>query len=135
MKRRVFKNYQEYYSLTKPLSEHQKQLLFSSLSPGEQAFLEKACRSEGWEDLCTINKVDKIIDDIKEEFGQDLVLLRIQVLSGKTKKVNRHFWEGVNNILKHYPCRLTWHILEGISTVDAGSDSVILISSRRNLNG
>lgn len=131
----MFVNFQEYYSLTKPLNDYQKKLLFSSLSASEQSFLSKACRVGGWDDLFAINCVDRIIDEIRNEFGEDLVMLRIQVLSGKSKKVNKHFWDRVNNVLSEYPSRLTWHILEGISSIDVDKESVYLVSSKRRHNG
>ena len=50
-KKLVFKNYGEYLYMTKNLSNHQKVMIFDSLSRDEKKSLEKALVEEGWDDL------------------------------------------------------------------------------------
>ena len=135
MTKRVFKNFLEFYSLTRALSEHQKQMLFTSLPSSERAALDRACRSEGWEDLFVVNKIDRLIDEIKEVYGEDLIFIRIQVLSGKAKKLRRRFWDNVRSVFSPYSIRHTWRIFEGMRVVDFDNDFILLVPSKRRQNG
>lgn len=135
MSKRVFKNFLEFYSLTRALNEQQKNVLFTSLPAAERAALDRACRSEGWEDLFIENKIDHLIDEVKEVYGEDLILIRIQVLSGKAKKLTKEFWDSVRNIFSPYSIRHTWRIFEGMRVVDVDDDFIMLVPSKRRYNG
>lgn len=135
MAKRVFKNFQEFYSLTRTLNESQKDKLYMSLSPFEKASLERSCRDEGWEDLFITNRIDGMVDKIKEEHKEDLIYIRIQVLSGRVKKIRKDFWTYVMNVFSSYSIRHTWNIFEGIKAIDMNDGYVVLMPSKRRTNG
>lgn len=132
MSRRVFKNFQEFYFLTRPLSSLQRSKLMDSIPNQERKRLIRARSAEGWEDLFVINEIDELIDVIKEDFGEDLILLRIKILSGETKKVRKSFWKYVTDIFSTYSLKDKWNILEGIKIVESGDEHYLLVSSRGN---
>jgi len=132
---RIFENYQEFFSLTKPLSDFQRETLLQSLSPAERRRLLRAFKIEGWNDLHVRNKIDRLLDQVKEDFDEDLVFIRIQVLSGTIKKVRKAFWNYVNDVFKEYSVRHKWHIFEGITAKEHNKEWVLLVPSRRSNNG
>lgn len=131
MSKKVFKNFQEFFSLTRPLSSIQRTKLLDSLPSKERNLLMKALYSEGWEDLFIRNELDNLIDTVKEDLGEDLILIRVQVLSGKAKKIRKSFWRYINDIFSPYSVKHKQYIFEGIKTVESGSDHYLLISSRK----
>lgn len=131
----IFINFQEYYTLTRSLNKFQKDILFSTLSSQEQEYLSQCYKEDGWEDLFIINEIDIILDSIKETFDIDLIYIRIRVLSGDIQKVNRTFWDNILSIFSSYAMRHIWHIFEGIKTVNLDKNFVLLIPSKRSLNG
>lgn len=135
MSERVFESFQEFFSLTRPMSEIQRETLMQCLSPAERKHLLRCRSTEGWEDLMIQNQIDVLLDQIKEEFEEDLILLRIQVLSGNIKKVRKAFWSYVNDVFAPYAIRHKWHIFEGISARDHNKEWVLLVPSRRGHNG
>tara|TARA_B100000614_G_scaffold262909_1_gene300807 strand:+ start:286085 stop:286516 length:432 start_codon:yes stop_codon:yes gene_type:complete len=128
---RIFDTYQEFYSLTRPLNESQREALFNSLCSSERRRLSRALKSEGWGDLIARNQVDRVVDQIKEDFNEDLVLIRIEVLHGNIRKVRKAFWEYVNDVLADYSLRHKWHVLEGIATKQHSDEWVLLVPSKR----
>jgi len=130
MSRRVFKNFQEFYFLTRPLSSLQRSKLMDSIPNQERKRLIKARSAEGWEDLFIRNEIDSLVDVIKEDFGEDLILLRIRILSGETKKVRKSFWKYITDIFSSYSLKDKWNVLEGIKIEPSGDEHYLLVSSR-----
>jgi hypothetical protein len=135
MSKKVFKNFQEFYSLTRPLTSIQRSKLLDSLPANERRRLMQALHAEGWEDLFIRNELDQLVDMIKEDFGEDLILLRVKVLSGNMHKVRKSFWAYVDDVFSSYSMQHKWHILEGIKTIESGNDHFLLVSSRNETNG
>ena len=135
MSKKVFKNFQEFFSLTRPLTSNQRSKLLDSLPAPERRRLIRALHTEGWEDLFIRNELDELVDMIKEDFGEDLILLRVKVLSGNIQKVRKSFWIYVDDVFSSYSLKHKWHILEGIETVESGKDHFLLVSSRKDNNG
>lgn len=131
MSKKVFKNFQEFFSLTRPLSAHQRFLLLESLPVPEKKSLLDALQSEGWEDLFIRNELDGIVDHIKEHLGEDLIKLRIEILSGSTKKVRKSFWSHIQELFSGYEDKSKDYIFGGIKVLESGDDNVLLISSRK----
>jgi hypothetical protein len=119
-KKRVFKNFADYWHYVKHLSEEQLQTLASALSKSEQKFLKASYEKGGWEDLFMRNQCDKVLDYIKETYGVDLLLIRSKVLSGKDQLIQKSFWIYIKSRFE----KVTWHhisyIFDGI--MDEPSD-------------
>lgn len=131
MSKKVFKNFQEFFSLTRPLSSIQRMKLLESLPVPERQSLKKTLYDEGWEDLFIRNELDNLIDTIKEDLGEDLILIRVQVLSGQVKKIRKSFWRYISDVFSPYSVEHKKYILEGIKTVESGNDYYLLVSSRK----
>ncbi len=134
MSERVFDDFTEFYSLTRPMTEEQRDILMQNLSLGERRHLTKARRVEGWDDLLIRNQIDLLLDQIKDEFDEDLIFIRIQVLSGHLRKVRKSFWAHVNDVFASYSMRHKWHILEGIVAKEYKDDWVLLVPTKRSDN-
>lgn len=135
MSKKVFQNFQEFFSLTRPLSSIQRMKLLDSLSSRERQRLLRALHAEGWEDLFIRNELDELLDTIKGDFGEDLVHIRIQVLSGQIVKVKKSFWTYVNDVFSAYSMRHKYYILGDVTSVESGDDHYLLVSSRKSMNG
>lgn len=132
MSKKVFRNFQEFFSLTRPLSSVQRIKLLESLPSRERQRLTQALHAEGWEDLFIRNELDQFLDTIKEDFNEDLVLMRIQVLSGQAKRVRKSFWTYVNDLFMPYSMVHKFYIFGGIKLLESGDDHYLLVSSRKS---
>jgi len=132
---RIFNSYQEFYSLTRPLSEPQRETLLQSINPSERRRLLRAIKVEGWDDLIARNSIDKLLDQIKEDFDEDIVFIRVQVLSGKVTKIPRIFWDYVVELFECYSMKNKWYVFEGIIAKKYNEDWYLLTSSRRREHG
>lgn len=130
MSERFFENFQEFFSLTRPMTESQRERLLECLPSSERKYLLRARSSEGWDDLLIVNYIDELVDQIKDEFNQDLILIRIQVLSGQIRKVRKAFWIYANDVFAPYSIRHKWQIFEGITARDHTNGWVLLVPSR-----
>jgi hypothetical protein len=113
-KKLVFKNYGEYLYMTKKLSNHQKMMIFDSLSRDEKKSLEKALVDEGWDDLIWQNEIDSKTDLIKKIFGKDVIDLKIKVLKGKKIRIKTSIWERRVDEFKSVPDSMKNHIFSGL---------------------
>ena len=134
MSKNVFQNFQEFFSLTRPLSSVQRTKLLNSLPHKERQQLLKALDDEGWEDLLIRNELDELLNTIKIDFDKDLVLIRIQVLSGQKVEIKKTFWTYVNDLFNPYSMFHKKYIFDGIKTIEQGDDSYVLISSDNRKN-
>ena len=136
MQDRVFDNFLEYYSLTKGLQEYQKEIIFNCLSRKEQRYLARAFRTEGWEDLFIRNEIDHLVDEIEEDFGINLVSVRIKVVSNKeVHKVRKPLWQYINDAFSKYSLRHIWHLFEGVRVIEHNDGWVLLVPSERGQYG
>lgn len=110
----VFKNYGEYLHMTKRLSNHQKSMIFDSLSREEKRSLEKALVDEGWDELIWQNEIDSKIDLIKKIFGRDVIDLKIKVLRGEKIRIKTNIWEKIVYEFKSVPDSMKNHIFSGL---------------------
>lgn len=131
---RVFYDFQEFFSLTRPMTDMQRDALIKCLDPNERKSLLKARKTEGWEDLLMQNEIDFLLDQIKDEFKEDLVYIRIQVLSGRVCKLRKAFWSYVNDVFCNFSMRHKWHIFEGLSAKEYKKDWVLLFPTNRSKN-
>lgn len=134
MSERVFDSFMEFYALTRPMTEMQREILMQNLSSTERRQLAKARKAEGWDDLLIRNQIDVYLDQIKDEFDIDLIFLRIQVLHGNLRKVRKAFWVYVNDVFAPYSIRHKWHIFEGIVAKEYKDDWVLLVPTKRSEN-
>lgn len=134
MPERVFDDFQEFFSLTRPMTDTQREVLIKCLDPNERRSLLKARKSEGWEDLVIQNEIDFLLDQIKEEFKEDLIYIRIQVLSGHVCKIRKAFWFYVNDVFCNFSIRHKWHIFEGVAAKEYNKDWILLVPTNRSKN-
>jgi hypothetical protein len=135
MNERFFDGYQEFFVLTRPMNENQRDIILECLPSSERRHLLRARSAEGWDDLLIANQIDALVDQIKDEFNEDLFLLRIQILSGQIRKVRKAFWVYINDVFSQYSIRHKWQIFEGVMARDHTNEWVLLVPSKRGHNG
>jgi len=131
MDKKVFQNFEEFVSLTRPLTVEQRKKLVEYLPTPEKRSLLKTWQLQGWEDLFIRNEIDQIIDFIRDKFNEDLISLRIQVKTGNICKVKRSFWDSVLVMFEPYSDEQKQYVLEGIETEDLGEEWVLLVPTKR----
>lgn len=126
-KKRVFKNFAEYWHYVKPLSEEQRKTIADSLTKAEQRSLQVSYKKGGWEDLFMRNQCDKTLDAIVEKFDIDLLLMRTQILSGRQKLMQKSFWEYVKTCFDGVPWQHISYIFDGIVEVESEEPGYVLL--------
>jgi hypothetical protein len=117
-KKKVFKNFADYWFHVKSLSEDQRRLIVSSLSPQEQKSLRDSYEKGGWADLFMRNACDYQLNHIKEKFEFDMLALRVQILSGKPQLMQKGVWRYVNGCFDKMPWEHISYIFNGIIAED-----------------
>lgn len=135
MGQRAFDNFQEFLILTRPLTDDQRKTLLECMSLADRRLLLRNYSAEGWDDLQIQNHIDGLLDHIREKYNEDLILIRIQVLSGQLRKVRKIFWEYVIQLFSDYSIRHKWHIFEGIATKEHSNEWILLVPSKRGIHG
>lgn len=131
----IFESFDEYFSLTRFLSDYQREKLLSSLSDKERSFLSQYINKEN-RDIYIINNIDYTVDYIKQIFDIDLIYIRIKVLSGEVFKIKKDFWKYIRkNLIDKYPYFYIKHIFDGISVVPLDNCYVLLVPSKRRSDG
>ncbi|MAG24395.1 hypothetical protein CMI47_02350 [Candidatus Pacearchaeota archaeon] len=124
----IFNNYEEYFSITRPLSLFQRKRLFDTLSPSEKEFLENDFDKNRWEELLVINEINRKSDLIKKKYNRDLFFIRLKVLSGKKVRVKKVFWNYVISMFADFPSEYLKSVLGGIiSRADRDDPSFLIL--------
>tara|TARA_Y100000034_G_C6887605_1_gene407743 strand:- start:1805 stop:2224 length:420 start_codon:yes stop_codon:yes gene_type:complete len=123
----IFKNYAEYFRITRPLNLFQRKRIFGDLSPSERDFLESDFDKNGWEDLLIKNEINRRSDSIKKKYNRDLFLIKIKLLSKKKIKVKKSFWNHVVNTFSDMPNEYLNQTIGGIVSYVDEEDSANVI--------
>jgi hypothetical protein len=121
MEKDIFANFEDYWFYTKHLTHKQRQVIRMALPKKQQARLKDSYKAGGWNDLFMRNQADDIVENIKKEFGCDLVSLRASAIHGRNVYIKKNFWETVNKRFKGFSSKQTYHIFGGLKAVEADS--------------
>ena len=113
----VFKDFLEYWYYARFFSDRQKEIIFGSLSYKEQESLIESCNKGKWDDVLNRNILDDSIDEIKEEYGYDLLDIRYRVMKNKSVYVATNFWEHILERFEDYKDEQINFILGGIEAI------------------
>jgi hypothetical protein len=122
IKRRVFKDFAEYWHLVKPLSPTQREVLVQSLSMDERRSLHASFQRGGWNDLMMRNNCDQILNVVKKKLGVDFLEVRMKVVFGKPQLIQRGFWEYINRCFDNIPWEHISYIFDGIVAEEYDQD-------------
>lgn len=122
-KKRVFKNFAEYWHYIKILSQDQREIIGQSLSMSERRSLFASFKRGGWNDLMMRNTCDQILDAIQNETGVDLLEVKCKIISGKPQLIQSNLWIYIN---KCFEGNVEWehcaYILDGIYAEEFDQD-------------
>lgn len=127
-KKRVFQNFAEYWHYIRVLSDEQKEVIAKSLTRGERQALKQSFQRGGWQDLFMRNACDFTLDRLRDQYGIDLIELRMKVLSGKPQLIQRTFWEYVHQCFEQVPEDHRAYIFDGIGVIEYDAEYVKLYS-------
>jgi len=117
IKNSIFKDFHEYWYYARYLSEQQRKIVYDSLPAIQQKYLTKSYNKGSWSDVFYRNKLDGIVDELKERYGYDLIELKSKALKGKSVYLPTKFWEIVEEQLSKYKLRDIKHITHGIEAI------------------
>ena len=126
----IFKDFSEYWYYVKNLDKEQRDTIFNSLPSNEQKKLQSLYNDEGWEDLFMRNTLDKISDDLRDNYNVNLLNIRINALKGKSQILDKSKWLFIMDLLKDFDEKHTNYILGGLD-IEALDDSCIIIKKKK----
>lgn len=133
----IFNCFEDFWVLTQDFTDFQRNKILKSLPQEKADSLIKEIKLEKWEDLIYRNKIDKIIDEVKEKFNVDLLDKRRKVLKGKSQYISDKCWNyfvnaisEVNVDAKHYN-----YVLAGIRADPDGSAFCLRLVTNREKHG
>jgi len=92
-KEELFNCFEDFWVLTQDFTDFQRNKILNALPQDKADSLVKEIKLEKWEDLIYRNKIDKIVDEVKEKFGVDLLDKRRKVLKGKSQYISAKCWD------------------------------------------
>ena len=123
----VFKDFTEYWYFARYLTEEQRNTIFESLSNDHQRFLNKSLYNEGWDEVFKRDKINTIIDELKESYGYDLIEIRCKAMSSKSVYIPSEFWDVATELLDEYDGKYTDFVLGGISAAECEQNKNVLL--------
>lgn len=130
--KKIFKNFEEYWTLVKALSESQRDLLTESLSVNEKKSLRVSYDKGGWKDVFIRNVCDSQLDVIKKQFDVDLIQVRTAVMSGTAYLINKNFWSFINDTFENFEWDNISYIFDGMVTEPYDDHYVKLVRYNKN---
>ena len=98
----VFDSFIDYWYFTKSLSDHQREIIFTSLPHDQRMQIEQSYEKGGWHDVLMRNELNHYVDEAKEKHGYDLLDIHCKVMRGKSVYLPRDFWTKVVSDLDEY---------------------------------
>jgi len=133
-KQTVFKDFGEFWHFTKFLSQKQSDTLFHSLPDDEQKKLKQSFKRGGWDALFKRNHVNRILDEIQEKKGIDMIAIRCKVISGKSHYMKKSDWDYVQGLLSPFGQDHVYFAIGGLSAKDEGSNTILLVRDKWSPN-
>ena len=127
----IFKDFPEYWYYARHLSSLQRTLVFDSLSVEEQEILTASYTVGDWGDVFFKDAITNKIEDIKNQYGYDLLDIKYKVLSGKSVYLPYKFWKIVMEEMSKYDDKNNSFVVGGIiaTRCKINSDVVLLVCS------
>ena len=125
----IFKNFSEYWSQVRQLSQKQRDILFSSFNKDQQNILINSFKNEGWDDLFFRNQIDKCLDDISKNHGIDMLKVRCNALKGKPFIIKKDLWNIFISQMKGIEERHKTYVLSGIKITPYNRETLIIEKS------
>lgn len=110
----VFHDFSEYWHYVRYCSEYQRNILFNSMPKEDQNKIQKSYKDERWIDVFNRNKIDKLVDEFKEEYDIDLIDVRYKVLKKKSVYLSKKVWDIITTELNRYDIEHTYYVIGNI---------------------
>lgn len=123
----IFRDFEEFWFYTRSFSNVQRETLFQSLSDAEQKRLKHSFQNDGWEDLFMRNKIDRILDQVREQFGIDILQIKAKVANGRSHYMKKSEWDFITDILREHKDHHKFYALGGMRAEVVNPSTVLLI--------
>jgi hypothetical protein len=133
MNKKIFNDFEEYWSFVKTLNDTQKNIISSALSKEEYLYLKQSYEEGGWHEVLMKNLCEHYLDHIKEKFGIDVLEIKMKTISGKPQLVNKNFWYFVKDYFKDIPKEYSGYIFSGYSEVEDGKYIRLIKNREKNV--
>ena len=110
----IFHSFSEYWHYVKYCSEHQRNILFNSMSKEDQDRIRKSYEKGKWDDVFNRNKIDTIIDDFKDKYKVDLLDIRYKILKKESVYLSEKMWSIITDELDRYDKKYTDYVIGNI---------------------
>lgn len=129
----IFQDYQEYWHFTKYLSQYHRDLIYASLPSDQQHLIRISYNRGGWKDMTMRDAINRVIDNIKLEFGYDMVAIRCKVLSGKSVYMSRVAWDHFISEMENFETVHSNFVFKGIMGVACKKNSDVVLVVRDDI--
>lgn len=113
----VFKDFLEYWHYAKTFSDKQKEILLGSLDKEEKDYIIDSCSDNKYDDVLNRNILNQTVEEVKKEFGYDLIDIHYKIIKNKSVYIPTNFWEFVLDKFKDYSDSQLQFILGGIDAI------------------
>lgn len=110
----VFKDFKDYWHFVKHLTQKNRKTIFNSLSQDQQKMLKKSYEIGGWQDVFVRNRINEIIDEVKEKHGYSLLEIKSKIISGKSVYLPTDIWDEIESNFEKFPEKDIQFVLGGI---------------------
>ena len=117
LKKPVFNSFTEYWYYVRYLSEEQKKIIFKNLSNQQKKFLNDSYIRERWSDLFYRNEINEKLDELKKDYGYDVLDMRLKAIKGKSVYIPIKFWIILNEQMKQYKPEVINFVMEGLEAI------------------
>jgi hypothetical protein len=129
----LFDDFSEYWHYAKCLTRSQRDVLFDSLPTVQRERIQRSYKRGGWEDLFVRDQINRVIDEVKEKLGHDLVDIRVKVvLNGGCVYVHKDEWDYIMQEFSRFHVKDVDFLFGGISVVKSEGDKDVMVLLREN---
>ena len=129
MENTIFRNFAEYWCYAKWFTEHQRDIILSSLDDKQRKNFISSYKNGGWEDLVIRDEIDRKIDSLKKDIDIDLLACRCKVMSGKSVPMKKENWECIKKMFKNYKASHTYYVLGGMKAEKLDEQEILLVKN------
>ena len=115
--KKIFNDFVEYWYYTRSLSKKQRARIFDSLPEDQKFKLSKSYTDGLWEDVFSRNAINDKLDEVKKDFGYDLLSLKAKIYAGHGVYMPAKDWEVIIDQFRNYDPRHLYFVFGGLKSV------------------
>jgi hypothetical protein len=128
--KKVFRSFSEWYTYSKRMNDEDQQAYFLTLPKEMRKKIQQSFLLGGWSDLVYRDKTDRVIDNLTDTTGINILEIRASVLSKKNPTVARMprgTWLYIFESLMNFGWQHIEYALGGLHAADTDDPEFVLI--------